>query len=93
MRVLRGETPPPHCSEVGEGVEHVLATLAHTMEESAGELQRAGAVGCGDRTGALGQLGEHTDLRQGCSLSHSCQELPFPLQPEASPALRRGRRC
>lgn len=54
------ETPPPHHDEVGEGVEHVLTTLANTMEESAGEPQKEGALGCVERTGALGQIGGQT---------------------------------
>lgn len=67
MRVVRGETLPPHHNEVGEGVEHVLTTLANTMEESAGELQKEGALGCRERTGGPGaDEGTHrTDLGHG----------------------------
>lgn len=95
MCVVRGETLPPHHDGVGDGVEHVLTMLANTMEESAGEPQKEGALRCVERTGALGQMGGQTarTLDMGCCLSHSYWELPFPLQPEAFPALRRGRWC
>lgn len=82
-----GVDPPPHGNEGGERVEHVLTTLANTMEELAGELQKEGALRCGERTGALGQIeGQPAQaLDMGCCLSHSYQELPFPF-----PALRCG---
>lgn len=88
-----GNLPPPHHDGVGDGVEHVFTVLANTMEESAGEPQEEGALGCVERTGALGQMEGQTawTLDMGCCLSHSYWELPFPLQPEAFPALSCGR--
>lgn len=93
--MVRGEIPSRHGDEVGEGVAHVLTTLANTMEESAGGLQKEGALGCGEGTGALGKIGGQPEqtLDMGCCLSHSYQELPFPLQLEAFPALRCAQRC
>lgn len=41
-------------------VEHALTMLANTMEESAGEPQKEGALRCVERTGALGHMGGQT---------------------------------
>lgn len=60
MCVVRGETLLPHHDGVGYGVEHALTMLANTMEESAGEPQKEGALRCVERTGALGHMGGQT---------------------------------
>lgn len=76
MCVVRLETPPPHHNEVGEGVEHVLATLAHGRVGRRATGGRSLGVWGEDRSPGADQGTDSTDLGQGV--------LSVPLLPGAA---------
>lgn len=77
MYVVRAETPPPHRSEVGEGVEHVLTTLAHGRVGRRATKGRTLGVWREDRSPGAGQGTDSTDLGHGVLSVPPTRSCPF----------------